>query len=367
MTAVATQQQQKDEIVLKKREAYANLGEAIHRAEMELQVKAQSAIMLLAKLPSSIAEIAEAEKTLKEFKSQRVQIEKDRKAITSRFDPVLDRLMLIQKSTEEPEQKYTAAVLSLKKQHEAEEQKQLQIADARKRLVEKVEKDLAAANHASYEKINEQVQKAFETALEMDIQPVDIKDWIETSKAILGYKDFECAVPQVNTVLLKQEEANALIAEKWIYNAQGFVVVYHQKIDQKFSDYGIAYQNKAAALELARKQSQEEEARLNAEKADAEIAASLQASSTALAPDSVGMPVKEIKRSYAIDMLETPDNAIAIMAAFVANKQACLAKLRVSKWFSLTPLQMGNALAELKNADNNFQPSGINFKVVEKL
>lgn len=365
---VATQPTEKSPEILKKRLAYANLGERIHLAEMALQIKSQEALKSIEALPTEISQIADSEKTLKEFKSKRVAIETDRKAITARFKPVVDRLMAYEKSLEQPEQKYVAAILSLKKQHEAEEAKKMQIAEARKNLIEFVERKLAEANHNSYEKINAAVAEVFETAIELDIVPEDIAQFVLEAEDKLQYKDFVVEAPQVNTKLLTAEEANAIILEKWIYNAQGFEAVYHQQLHNKFADYGIAYQNKAVALEQSRKAAEAEEKRLAEEKETAQLAASLAATATPLETDSVGMPVKAIKRSYAIDMLETPDNAISIMAAFVANKKECMTKLtRVTKWFSVTPDQMGKALCELKNQDNNFQPSGIRFKEVEKL
>jgi hypothetical protein len=55
------------------------------------------------------------------------------------------------------------------------------------------------------------------------------------------------------------------------------------------------------------------------------------------------------------------------MAAFTANLQLCLPKLRVTKWMAFTPSQAAGALAKVKNDDNNFSPSGITFKKVDKL
>lgn len=354
--------------VLKKREAYANLGEVIHRAEMDLQVKSQAAILSISKLPTKIEEIADAEVTLKAFKSQRVQIETDRKAVTVKFKPVIDRMMSYEKSLEEPEQKYGAAILSLKKLHEAEEAKKMQVVDARKKLLEFIEKSLADANHVAYEKINTQVAVVFETAIEMDITPAEIQQFILDSEASLTFKDFEVLPPNVSPKILDPDEVKKTIAEKWIYNAQGFVVMYKSALQNKFADYGIAYQNKQVALDQSRKDAEEKTKQLATEKENAEIASTLAAQSTVLEPDSVAIAVKAIKRSYAIDMLETPENAIALMAAFVANKKECLNKLgRVTKWFSVTPAQLGNALASIKNDDNNFQPAGVRFKEVEKL
>ena len=52
---------------------------------------------------------------------------------------------------------------------------------------------------------------------------------------------------------------------------------------------------------------------------------------------------------------------------YTKHAEECLKLLKVSKWFSLTPKQLGTVLGKLKSADNEFGFTGIVFKAVEKL
>ena len=141
--------------------------------------------------------------------------------------------------------------------------------------------------------------------------------------------------------------------------------MFANEIEAKFFDYAVAFSNKEVAL----KQAEEEKAKKAQEIADAQqnqaVANKLESVAQAVTVDTP--MTKALKKSYAIDMPETIESALLIQAAFVSNLQLCLPKMRVTKWFDLKVSQCGDALAKLKCDDNNFQPSGIQFKEVDKL
>ena len=86
-----------------------------------------------------------------------------------------------------------------------------------------------------------------------------------------------------------------------------------------------------------------------------------------LAAPLVVSDIKELKKSYAIDMDDTEQNAILIIAAFVTHFNIAKEGVRVKSMFKLSVEQMGAALAWMKNKDENFSHTGINFKINDKL
>lgn len=357
-----------DEVVQKKRVAYANLGETIHRAEMTLQANIQLALKLLAVHPTKIEDINEAEAKLKEFISCRVQISAQRKVISGMFSPVLDRLINYEKQLTDPETAFKNELVELKKKHEEEEFKKQRLEAARKNLLLFIKNKLTEHDMTCRSLIAKKVGELYKEALEtLDINPDNIAPFIEQAKTMLGVLDFNLEKPTPSSEVLLKEEVTKTINDNWNLNPHAYVTVFQEALEQKFFDYSVAYQNKVAALELAAKEEAENQKKLEDQKKDAEVANSLEANSTTLFPTSVGHPVKALKKSFAIDMPETSESAFKIIAHFIANKQKCMAKMKVQKWFSITPAQMAAQLARLKNEDNAMELEGIVFKEVESL
>jgi plasmid replication initiation protein len=88
---------------------------------------------------------------------------------------------------------------------------------------------------------------------------------------------------------------------------------------------------------------------------------------TQAAPLVVDSGVKALKKVYKVEMPETYDNAMLIMAAFLANSAKCREKTSTTKWFAFNATSAATALSRVKNDDNNFAPKGINFIEVDKL
>jgi hypothetical protein len=109
-------------IIEKKRSSWALMGEKIYKQELELQVRAQDALRKLEVLPATIDDVPAAETALKEVGILKRQIETDRKSITSKFDPVFERLMAPEKSFAVPMAAYVAAIIAIKKEEERKAQ-----------------------------------------------------------------------------------------------------------------------------------------------------------------------------------------------------------------------------------------------------
>lgn len=354
------------DVLVKKRSAWANMGEAIYTGELALQARAQAKLIGIT-LPANISEVPQAEAMLKELKGEMNAIQDERKKITSKLDEVTARLMLPEKSMLEPIRSLEAEIIKTKKADAEDRRKKQEREDELKSCREFLITSLAAFDAQCKRLITEKVSKAYKYALGAgNVQMDGLEEFTQKAAAKFTEKDFMPAIPSRQLVNVTQEEYAALAAEHFQIDANSYLLAYVVELEKKFSDYEVALNNKEQAVERAKK---EEEARLAAiaeEQANKQVAAQLEAASTEMNV-SYGPVVKDLKEAYEVDMPETVESVIKIMAAFTANLPLCLPKLRVTKWMAFTPAQAAGALAKVKNDDNAFSPSGITFKKVDKL
>lgn len=351
------------EVIDKKRASWATMGQKVHEAEMQLQAMAQAAIKDL-KLPANISEVADAEAKLKELKSNRVKIVESRKQITSVLDNVSERLMAPEKSLADPEKKLTDAIIAVKKEDERIRQIKIWKEQEVKNIEQSIKTFLANKDYDFRTDIQNKISVAYEHALKTDVKPSEVEGYIKRCVEKVGVMNFQIDKPSFTLKHVLPEELDQLLQQHFLFNPHAYVNILQKQMEEKFSDYDVAYENKQVALQLAK---QEEEANKKALKEKLEnekIAAALHSSATQVIEDS---EVRALKKSYVVDMPETVENALLIMRAFSGNLHLCLAKLKINKWFSVTPAQMATALGKIKCDDNNFQPAGINFKEVDKL
>lgn len=354
------------EVLQKKRNAWANMGEAIYTSELTLQARAQEKILGVV-LPTKIEEVPAAEAMLKELKGEMNKIQEDRKTITSKLDDVTARLMQPEKSMLEPLKSLETEIIKIKKADAEERAKKLAKETELKECKEFLISSLARID-ADYKcRITERVAKAYEYALgEGDVQMAGLDEFTQKAAAKFTEKDFTPAIPQRRLVHVTPDEYAAIARDHFVVDANSYVLSYVVELEKKFSDYDVALNNREQAIAKAK---QEEEANLAAiaqEQANKEVAAQMESISMDL-PVTYGPVVKDLKEAYEVDMPETVESVIKIMAAFTANLQLCLPKLRVTKWMAFTPAQAAGALAKVKNDDNAFAPTGITFKKVDKL
>jgi len=349
-----------------KKEAWVKLAEAVHVGELQLQAQASGAISAIVK-PINIEDIPAAEAQLKELKSTRNVIEVRRKGLTLKFDSLCSRLMIPEKSLDEPIKNLGAEIINLKKQHEQVERLKQAKAEEIKSIVEKIKTALASHDFNCKSDIGVKVSLAYENALSKDKKPEEIEEYLGKIRERVGPADFQVNKPDFNDFGARYsnpEEVTHLISEHFNTNPHAYVSIFQKELAEKFVDYSTAYKNKADAIALSIKQQAEKDIALKAEQENKAIAAKLEASSTEV---SAGPEIKALKKVYEVDMVESVDNAFLILSAFLANRDKCLPKLRVTKWFSFGAAQAAGALGKVKSDDNSFNPQGIIWKEVDKL
>ena len=354
-----------NEIIEQKRTSWGQMGIVVYKQELQLQAEAQAVINSIVH-PETIEDVPVAEMKLKEVKAAQKTIEGKRKEITSRFDDVIKRLMEPEKSFSDPIKTLSDNIITLKKAHEEDQRKKQAISlDVNAIRMHYANEHSRIASELKA-KVNNLVARCYEKALNENIEPDNVEAYLNASKEALMPQHF-CF--KVNAFVANHPD-NSQLSEQ-LFNEVNSVDVsvyindFKKEVDFKFSDYSIAYNNKADALKLAKDQEEENARKIKEQRESQEMAARLELAATPV--DVTPVFTKELKKTYEVDMPETVESVLKIMAAFSANINLCLPKLKVNKWFAFTPAQAANVLGKLKTDDNSFQPSGITFKQVDKL
>lgn len=356
------------EVIVKKRAAWADMGQLVHQTEQQLNT---DALALIAKLvpPTKPEELLSAENTLKEVAAGQKTLIELRKQRTSVLDAISSRLMNPEKTVEVEITKFKAAVIAIKKIKQAEDEKieaaKLERANARNFYSEVIIKLDAAYK----KKCSDNVLFAYNWALDNGITMETLPEFIAKVKTKFKEGDF-IPVPEPFAVKYDDAEQIAKMAAT-LYEAMQppaqYIAAYHTAIDNQFEFYNVALNNK----EAAKIQADQAKAKADADAAEAakNAAAAAQLENIAVehAPDIVKDEAKKLKVVYAIDMEDTETTALQIMAAFTANLYLCRDHVRVKSWQKLSVEQMGAALAAVKNKDENFKVNLIKFKTVDKL
>lgn len=348
-----------------KRTAWGTFGELVYKTEISIQNKALQQINELT-LPTDIEGIKAAEDLLKKMKAVKAEVQTERKAITGKTDALTARLMEPEKSLDEPIKTLEAAIIKVKKEHEAAEKIKQDKEDERKRLIEDI-KTYVARCDANYKTIiNNNVDIKYKAALNSGLSPAGIEEYLQECCAAVTDATFPKAPPRIVSSLHTEDELKALLVEHVTIKRSEYVQLYAVELEKRFSDYEVAHHNKEEALRQAGEEKAAKEAEILQQQQQSTIAAKLESVATVI-NDTPTLFTKALKKSYEVDMPETIESVLAIQAAFAANIKLCMPKLRVAKWFAFTPAQAAGALAKVKCDDNNFQPSGITFKEVDKL
>lgn len=355
-------------VIAQKRVTWGDLGESIYKKEMNIQLMAQQSIGKI-KIPSSIKDIPDAERMLKEVKADCAAIVLERKSITSKLDDLGKRLMVPEKSFEEPLLLLSNSIISIKKQ----EEQRINAENLKRDSINRCREFLTTTKNnmdAKFKQmLSDKVEKVYVYALgDGDIKPAEVNDFLKNVVLPkLSVEHFKIEYPlNTYTQFITHSEYAEMCKEIINIHAGPYIAEYENRLRVKFSDYAVAYENKIQALENSRIEAELEKQRIESEKANADIAAKLDAISASAEP-IVTTGVKALKQSYEVEMPETLQSALTILTAFSAHLNLCQAKLRVSKWFSLTPAQCAKALSQVKCDDNTFAPAGIIFKQVDKL
>lgn len=366
---------QQKEVESKKRNAWGNMGVAIHQNEMQIQARSQQIIKTLEAKPTEISQVPEAEEKLKVAKSMVNQLVVDRKKITTPLDEVISRLMEPEKTATQIVKEFEAAIIPIKKAEEARGKLETDKQNERTQLIEKCKMLVIESDSKLKTKINDLISTAYEFALTRQNKdktvgvPInDVNDYVNLCIEAGKKKLLEIAAETIKfkPLFISEEEAEQIVnMPEHCTITEDYFQAFEKAMKERFSDYEVAFQNKKDALELSAKEKAEAEALIAKEKMNETISASM--SAAAATPSIVKTETKALKKSFEIDMPETFESAMLIMAAFIANKEKAIQKTTVKKWFSFNAESAGKALAKFKSEDNSLSFSGINFKEVDKL
>lgn len=334
-----------------------SLSDALSLKESELINRAMVVTKVV--LPETIDDVPQAESSLKTLKKERSLIEVERKKITSRFDGVIDRLMRPEKEVDSVISSLSERIIKLKKEKQDFEMKE----QCRQREVARItlfaEDSAIRTTEAIYMEMEQFLQKAYTYYLD-NANPVDMDGIKRKFLNKITYNP-----PSIKSDLIEATEVDRIVEDSYRVDMEAVVRDLNDRLEIKFATIESDRLNKATAKAFAEKEledsliliKEKEEARIisNKIKAESGIAISL---IDGIAP---------LKVSYEIDMDESVETVLLLMAAFASNKGACMKHLRVNKWFSFTPRQAAAALCKLKEDDSSFGFEGINFKEVNKL
>lgn len=354
-----------DETILAtKVEAWGKIGAAFYKNEIQLQAEAQAAIIAI-KTPKNIAEVAEfGEATLKSLKLAEKTITEKRKAITERLRVPMERLMLAEKSFAEPIKQLTDVIIAIKKAHEEELKKKTYKDNEIKAIRETASKHLANLKAHFSKKILDQITAAHKIALESDVKVDDINDYVAKCAVKFTAVDFVATMPKVSFSFSTATEVEAILKEIIVVDFNEYIEQYQAELKTKFEFYNIDYDNKIKALEKSSAEASAKSNEIIETKQNEEMAASLETMTTNLDQTNV---VKALKKSYKVEMPDDIKSAVIIMTAFTSNLSLCQNKIRVKSIMKLSIEQMAAAIASVKNDDNSFTVTGINFVEVDKL
>lgn len=355
------------DIIKQKQEAWGKMGVVVHNTESALNVKVDDLLSLIV-FPGAISDIPEAEQQLKGLKKDLGEIDENVKKITARFNEVATRLRAPGKRLEDAIKTFEQDLIKLKKEQErilAQAQERINQATKLRKFLADQKADIEAEYKTV---ILKKVNASYEYALN-NISADGLPEFLGKVKDSLTDKNFLRDFPDYPTPLLNGSERAAIAEQVWkIDPPSKWVELFHKELAAKYVDFEVALKNKEKALALSAQQSEAAAQNINLAKQQAEIGARMDTYKAPIASDLTPSYGKALKRSYALDMPETVESVLAIMAAFAANLAACMQHTgRITKWLAFTPAQAGAALAKLKTEDNNFAPQGITFKEVDKL
>lgn len=361
MTTELTITQQ--EVILKKRAAWSDLGESIHFVELALQKEALDLIALLIP-PTDIKEVPQAEATLKLVKAGAQKLQDKRKEGTSRFDSITSRLMLPEKSTLEPVTAYANAIISLKSAYEKEQAVVVNKAKEVVRVKEALLNQVNTFDANCKTTIAKLISDAYSYALGAGaVGTVEaLITYLKKVSAKITTAKFVFAPVKPSMQYLNEKEYAELVSELSV--PTDYVALFAQDLKAQFSDYETAWHNKETALANQKKEAAEKAQAIADELANKNIAAKLDAISVPALPVS---DVKALRKSYVIDMPDTMETSLKILGAFIANYSACSAKLRITKASNFGVPNATTALQGVKSADNAFSVEGIIWREVAKL
>lgn len=357
------------ELVKQKQASWSNYAVTLHNAETELQLLASQAIGTLSQLPMDFEAVPQAEEKLKAAKKLQNDLKAKRLEVVKPLAAVMDRFMEPEKSMTEPIMLMERAIIDRKKEHEQEKAKvQLRLNEL-KQFEQHYSNKVADYEARAKSYIETTIQKAYEYALGAGNVTIENREsYIEKVIATRATIEvFEAMIDPnaMPTQYITAEEKVEIMSKFTVVSGAIFVDDFKSKMISKFLNYDLDVKNKEIAIKRAQDEAKAQQEEIDRKKAEAEAIAQIQANAQPLELEIE--TTKALKKAYEVDMEETFENAMMILAAFQANVARCKDKTTTKKWFGFSADSAAKALAKVKSEDNSFAPVGITFKEVAKL
>lgn len=366
-----------EQVIERKRNGFANYAVESHNVLLSLQTRANKALETAAKLPTSIDQILEAEATLKELKKEQTAIETDRKGQSSKLDKFFENLMAPEKAVKAAIPAYESAIIKLKQEKKTADSAAENKANEFKRIKEQfaihINNSKAGFENLITDTVNIQYAYALKNFKDAETikageNELSLIDYLFKCQGKILEAGFVIGQPAVTANYHTIEDLGLIwrdVAMDQVSYLDGklFKGKFDNAVNDKFRHFAVAVKDAERAIEASNKQAETAKAEAQQTAQQENIGAKLQANAVVLDDTPV---VKDLKQKFEIDMPDTQESAMKIMAAFVGNIQKTASEVR-GKWSTLSVGQMGEKLAAVKNKDNAFTVTGIVFKAVEKL
>jgi hypothetical protein len=338
------------EITIKRNEIAQNWSKfGLAKIDLDLELKKKSDdIIKSLEIVVTKDNVIEAENTLKVGKSEVNKVVELRKTLTDKLDNVKAALMTYEKSLPAYVQKLEQSIIEVKKVLAKEK--------AEKEIIEKEQKDelLSFQNYCNNHElqyksfVNERVQKAYDWAID-NPQPIPLDNFFNGVKTKI--------INEAPKFVFELKHNKHLIAPILDVDISDLLAA-------KFVSYEFDLKNVEEAKKKQKEEAERVQQDLEKEKQQKDVATLFTSNA---APLEVISGIKDLKKVYKIEMEETFENAMMLIASFLANKEKAKDKTTTKKWFGFSASNCITALEKLKNEDNNFSPSGIKFVEVDKL
>lgn len=355
--------------LVQKQKVWGNYGLALGKAENDLAVKKMVIEKAIA-ITVTKENIKDAESILKVAKQDLKSLVEERKKITDPIDNVKSRLMEHEKSIGESLKSFETEIIGTKKKIQDELALINAKSDEKKLFLSKLNQAYIDCNF-EYQRIkNEKVNQIYLDILEKEIAfdefDLTVKARVLELKSNANLPSFKSFFQKQNFVAQHHDvkELNEISTENKQSTLDVFLELENDLLAKKVG-YRSELANKEEAKKLALKEQLELEKQMLAEKQSKELEAKIQQAN--IEDATLKSDVKDLKRTFEVEMPNTPQTALQLFATFSANYDAVLAKLKVNQWMAFTPQQIANVLGRLKTENNSLEFSGITFKKVDKL
>jgi hypothetical protein len=261
---------------------------------------------------------------------------------------------------------YEAALLRLKKSISDKEKKEKAKAAEAITINEYFANHITSVTAQIRQGIINAITNIFEYAL-TNIDEPGLSNYLEAVKTSPKYAEAVFITSKPNTISPPIHHSSEDVDAIWKTVHESNAVLpsvfrneFEAALAERFDAYDISLRNKAASLELSKKEAADSAAAVEATKTNEVIANKLGAMATAPIVSTGG---KALKSVYKLELENNEANTKLLLAAMVANIDKVLPFIKTKTFFET----IKKAVVDFKNKDEKFEFTGIKFEVEEKL